>query len=847
MTCLLLGICLGAGAQVQVKHLRCEDLIDPLGLGEFHPRLSWQLQGPAQGLMQTAYELRVGAWSSGRVASDASVGVRYAGPALEAGHAYTWQVRVWDNQGHVSPWSSIATWRMGLTDWKARWIVPGFEDTVGSPCPYFRKDFSLHKKIKSAVLFITAHGLYEAHINGARVGDAFLAPGWTSYKHRLAYQAYDVKDLLHDGDNDLGAVLGNGWYRGFIGYAWNKEVYGHDIALLAQLDITFVDGSTSVFATDASWQSSTGNILSSEIYNGETADERLAPANWVGVVEKDYDKSNLIWTENQPIRKHETFNVVHSITTPKGEKVFDFGQNLVGWVVLKVRGNAGDTIRLSHAEVLDKEGNFYTDNLRGAKAQDTYILRGGSEETLEPHFTFHGFRYIRFDKGDTRPEDVQAVALYSDMPKTGTWACSDTLLNQLQHNIQWGQRGNFLDVPTDCPQRDERLGWTGDAQVFSRTATFNMDVHDFFSKWLKDVSADQLPNGIIPCVIPNVTDCDFGSAGWADCATIIPWNMYLAYGDTSILRNQYSSMKAWVDHIRSVSTNDLWNKGDHFGDWLFFRPWDDNSGMSAVTDKYYIAQCFYIHSCDLLVHAAQVLGFSADVASYSSLLARIKAAFLREYVTPSGRLVSSTQTAYVLALQFDILPDSLRPRAVDLLVANVHTYGDHLTTGFLGASYLCPVLSRFGHTDLAYTLLQQETYPSWLYPVTKGATTIWERWDGIRTDGSLETPTMNSFNHYAYGAIGDWMYRVISGIDTYEDGPGYRHIRIQPHPGGRLTHAEATYETAYGVVYSGWSLSGRAVTMHVRIPANTRATVFVPGAASPVEVGSGEYTFEGSL
>ena len=890
---LLLAACLGASAQLRVTHLSCEGMPAPQGLDNPNPRLGWQLGEAGKGIVQTAYELRVGhsavslergrdlVWNSGKVVTDASVYVPYGGPALTSGDQYCWQVRVWDNEGHASPWSTVSSWRMGLLrpeDWTAQWIV---SNQAGDQPPLFRKAFQVHKKIREATVYITAHGMYEARINGHRVGDAYLAPGWTSYNKRLQYQVYDVTDLLADGDNAVGVTVGLGWFRSPLGFPRVGDHYGKESGLLLQLEITYTDGTKETVGTDGSWKSSTGSILGSDIYNGETVDDRLGKtgwdrpgygdAAWSGVTVRDFPKTTLIATRNEPIRKHETFPPIKVITTPKGERVLDFGQNLVGWVVVKANGHAGDSVILSHAEVLDKAGNFYTDNLRSARARDTYILKGEQEEVLEPHFTFHGFRYIRLDQypGPIHPEDFQAVALYSDMPVMGSFHCSDSLINQLQHNIQWGQKGNFLDVPTDCPQRDERLGWTGDAEVFSRTATFNMNVHNFFVKWLQDVSADQTAEGIVPPVIPNVIDGVFGSAGWADVATIMPWNVYLAYGDTQVLRNQYPGMKAWVEYIHKVSRHDLWNSGSHFGDWLFYSPWDDNDGRAAVTDKYLIAQCFYAHSTELLLDAARVLGKTEDVATYTALLARVRDAFLHEYVTPSGRLVSSTQTAYVLALQFDMLPDSLREQAADRLVANIKDYDNHLTTGFLGTPYICHVLSRFGHTDVAYQLLFQDTYPSWLYPVKQGATTIWERWDGIRPDGTLEVPSMNSFNHYSYGAIGDWMYRVVSGIDTYTDAPGYKHILIKPHPGGRLTSAEATYQTNYGAIVSAWTAGNSGFSLYVVIPPNTRATIYVPassanavregaGALSAsaglsvkgvedgyvvVEVGSGDYTF----
>jgi alpha-L-rhamnosidase len=553
---------------------------------------------------------------------------------------------------------------------------------------------------------------------------------------------------------------------------------------------------------------------------------------------QDYPKNILVATYNEMVKKHETFKPVRIFKTPKGERVIDFGQNLVGWVVLKVKGKPGDTIKVWHAEVLDKLGNFYTENLRAAKAQDVYVLKGNGEEVFEPHFTFHGFQFIRIEgyPGDQiLPEDVTAVALYSDMKPTGTFVTSNPLINQLQHNIQWGQKGNFLDVPTDCPQRDERLGWTGDAQVFSRTATFNMNVNDFFGKWLRDVAADQGRNGAVPWVVPNCLGFTQSSTGWADVSTVVPWNMYVAYGDKRILQTQYPSMKAWVDYMKSQSKNDLWQTGQSFGDWLFYSVDDDTDGSSAITDKYFIAQCFYAYSTQLLINAAQVLGRQEDVDAYSVLLKRIKDAFYREYVTPNGRLISGTQTAYTLALNFDMLPESLRAQAAQRLVDNIHAYGNHLTTGFLGTPYLCHVLTRFGHNDMAYRLLLQDTYPSWLYPVKMGATTIWERWDGIKPDKSFEAASMNSFNHYSYGAIGDWMYRVMAGLDTYDDKPGYKHIKVMPHPGGGFTNATATLQTYYGKAASGWEVKDGKTYYNVDIPANTTADIYLP-ATDPGQI-----------
>lgn len=851
-------------AQVSVQKLLTENRVDPVGIDVLRPRLSWQLASSKQNVRQTAYELRVGTdaasatkgtiWQSGRVLSDQSVHVAYNGPALQPGQRYSWQVRVWDNTStKPSAWSSPAHWQTGLlaaTNWKASWIQPGYaEDTINQPSPLLRKVFTTAKKVKSATLFMTAHGLYEVQINGKRVGDAFLTPGWTSYNTHLQYQTYDVTNLLTTGPNAIGATLASGWFRGRLAWQNQRNIYGKDLALLGQLAIAYTDGSTETIITDDSWKSSTGAVRMSEIYDGELSDSRLeqpgwatagfSDTKWSGVTSKPFGYTNLVAAYNEPIRKHETRQPVKVLTTPRGETVLDFGQNMVGWVRGRVTGKAGDKIVFSHVEMLDKFGNPYFENLRTAKAQATYLLKGGVE-TLEPHFTFFGFRYVRVEglTGPINPADFTAIALYSDMPKTGEFTTSNTLVNQLQSNIQWGQRGNFLDVPTDCPQRDERLGWTGDAEVFSRTAAFNFGVNNFFAKWLKDVAADQFSNGAVPFVIPDVLTktgafgpTPMGAAGWSDASIIIPWNMYVSYGDRRILEQQYTSMKAYEGYMEHVAKNDLWSEGFQFGDWLSFVDTEGSPAFearSAFTDVHLVAQCFYAYNTDLMRKAATLLGKTEDAAHYTTLLERIKTAFQNAYMTPSGRLISDTQTAYVLALQFDMLPETLRPQAVSRLVENIQKYKSHLTTGFLGTPFLCPVLSRFGRTDVAYDLLLQDTYPSWLYPVKMGATTIWERWDSMKPDSTFQSPSMTSFNHYAYGAVGDWMYRTIAGIDTDEAEPGYKHSIIKPQPGGKLTAASASLQTYYGLLRSAWKREAGTLSLTVDIPANTTATIYVP-------------------
>ncbi|UCS91780.1 glycoside hydrolase family 78 protein [Echinicola marina] len=898
----------GFSQKIKIEKLLIENREQPIGIDNAQPLFTWIISSENRDLRQTSYELQVSSsekhfssniiWESGKVNTDQSIKVPYQGPELSSNQSYYYRVKVGTNKGN-SPWSGIAAWQMGLlkeSDWKAEWIIPGYEEPDGlKPSPIFRKEIQIEKQVTSATAFITAHGLYEAQLNGQRIGDAYFTPGWTSYNKRLQYQAYDITDQLKTGKNTIGAILGSGWYRGEIGWGVNK--YGNGIALLMQIEVKYSDGSSQTFGTDSSWKSGTGAIQSSSIYDGETIDARKAQKgwstadfddqSWPNAKTADFGYTNLIATYNEPIRKQETLPAVKLITTPKGEKVLDFGQNLVGFVALDITGEKGSKITLQHAEVLDKEGNFYTTNLRAADQENTYILSGEGQEHFEPHFTWQGFRFVKIIgmEGEIHPENFTAVVLNSDMAKTGTFTTSNDNLNKLQHNIQWGQKGNFLDVPTDCPQRDERLGWTGDAQVFFRTAAYNMRVDNFFSKWMQDLAADQRADGAVPHVIPNVLgEHDAGSAGWADVSTIIPWQMYLLYGNQSILEKQYPSMKAWVDYIQNNSHHQLWNTGAHFGDWLFYRPDDDNDGRSALTDKHLIAQCFFAHSTQLLINTAKVLGKQEDVQNYTQLLEQIKAAFLQEFVTPNGRMVSSSQTAYVLALQFDMLPEDLRTQAAQRLANNIKSYDYHLTTGFLGTPYLCHVLSRFGQQDLAFTLLMQPTYPSWLYPISQGATTIWERWDGQKPDGSFQTPGMNSFNHYAYGAIGDWMYRNLAGINSSETPgeTGYKSIIIRPHWNNQLLsdkvkekvqqdldEVNAQLQTYYGTVASHWKKENHQVTLNLTIPANTTAMVYLPtdsletitegGAALEkvksihtitqengqvkLEIGSGNYTF----
>jgi alpha-L-rhamnosidase len=842
-----------------LKDLTVDHQINPIGTGNKQPRFSWKIAGKRNNIMQTAYFLRVATdekfqpskiiWQSGKTESEESILLPYRGPDLKSDQKYFWQVKIWDNDGKETKWSPAASFETGLfsqSDWKAKWIEMNGDTSRYSSSPYFRKEFMTGKQISSARVYVTAHGFYELEINGKKVGDQVLTPGWTSYSKRLQYQAYDVTSLLVKGNNAIGAILGDGWYRGTLAWGNNWAVYGKKLGILLQLNIRYTDGSETVIISDDTWKvSNNGPIRMNDIYNGETYDATKTLAGWstTGYNDKDwqnaitaqYNNSNLIASEGAPVRKIQEIKPVKIFRTPKGSLIVDMGQNMVGWLRLKVSGARGTVVSLRHAEVMDKFGEFYTTNLRDAKCQLTYTLAGTGEETYEPRFTFMGFRFVEVSgfPGDLSTDNLTGVVVHSDMPVTGKYESSNALINQLQHNIQWGQKGNFVDVPTDCPQRDERLGWTGDAQAFCRTAAYIMDVSSFFTKWLKDVAADQKKGGEVPDVIPDILNKQNAasakpSAGWGDVSVIAPWTMYLVYGDKKFLENQYPSMKAWVEYIRiKAGDSYIWKNGSKYGDWLFYHPPVNNhTEADGYTEHDFIATAFYAYSASLLAEAAKALGNTEDAGFYSALFGKIKEVFVNEYVTNAGRVGTNSQTSYVLALKFNLLPDNLRSKAAEFLVNDIKSRGNHLSTGFLGTPYLCHVLSDYGYPDIAYDLLLQETYPSWLYPVKMGATTIWERWDGEKTDSTFQDPNMNSFNHYAYGAIGDWMYRVSAGLEILE--PGYKQISINPQLTDKLTFSKASFESSYGTISSGWERREGKVIIKVSIPANTSAKIILP-------------------
>ncbi len=839
-----------SSAKTMITGLKCEYLSNPLGINVINPRLTWQIESDEANFVQTAYEIRVAKsqpifgpkdkliWSSGKVTSCQSVNIEYAGLQQEPKTRYFWQVRIWNNNGKVTNWSEPSWWETAIFDqalWKAEWIIASGKIPEDHRPVYFRRAFSCQKKVASARLYISSLGLYQVLINGEKITSDLFTPGWTSFNKRLQYQTYDITPFLKP-KNTISAIVGDGWYRGNIGGKVQRNYYGDKSALFAQLEITYSDGTIQLVTTDNSWKIRNGPITLSDIYNGETYDARLEIPGWnepdfndntfESALILDHPKNTLISSNSYPVKAITELKAQKMMKTPKGEIVLDMGQNMVGWIRFKVKGQKGERVILQFAEVLDKEGNFYTENLRKAKATDEYILKGGEEEYFEPHFTFHGFRYVKLDQYPGTPDlnNFTAVVIHSDMPKTGSFICSDSLINRLQQNIQWGQRGNFLDIPTDCPQRDERLGWTGDAQVFAPTAAFNYDVAPFFTKWMFDLSADQLPDGKVPDVIPDVRSGRGSSTAWGDAAVIVPWTVYQAYGDTRILENQYPGMKAWVEymHLRADHDN-LWTGDPHFGDWLAFAS-TDSDYPGATTEKDLIAMAYYYFSTTHLARIASILNKTDDAKIYNQLAGKIKNAFRQEYITPSGRLVSNTQTAYALALSFDLMPAELISKAAAYLAEDVKKM-EHLTTGFVGTPLLCKALSDNGYASLAFMLLMRKEYPSWLYPVTQGATTIWERWDGQKPDGTFQDVSMNSFNHYAYGAIGNWLYRYVAGIEIDPQSPGYKHFFLQPHPGGGLTSASAELKTLYGTIKSDWLLKDGKMTYFCSVPANTSATV----------------------
>lgn len=959
---ILLGLSLSnasGGEHVSPVALRCEYLVNPEGMDVPSPRLSWEICGKPEGgnlkaergVRQTAYRVLVASsrellkknqgdlWDTGKVMSDQSNQLAYAGKPLSSRMQCFWKVMVWPAAGTPTAWSAPAYWSMGLLEassWKAEWIgldkapgnkpeqsteleganepivikraiygvlnnpsmrvdvkeilqkrvdagnrrviatndlagkdpAPGrkkklrVECSVGGkhvkgtvpenieldlstggirkqylPSPYLRKEFNVSAPVKRAVIYVTAQGFFELHLNGKRVSDEYFMPGWTDYRKRIYYRSYDVTDMLSRGPNAIGAILGDGWFRGNISNLGQNH-YGKRIRLMSQLHIDYADGRSEMIPSDKSWKASFGPIIESDMQAGETYDARLEMPGWdrsgfllrsaSEATAGQVDESNWVTVDSGstiqpmiqaypgvPVRKTQALPTVQLTKPTPDAYVFDLGQNFSGWIRLKVSGEAGDKVVMRFAEMLNADGTVYTENLRSARATDTYILKGGAEEVWEPRFTFHGFRYVQITglRGQPSPEMVTGMVIHSDAPMTSSFECSNPMLNQLHQNIVWGQRSNYLEVPTDCPQRDERLGWTGDTQVFIRSGCYNQDVASFFTKWIVDLMDTQNSEGTFGQQAPVFHG--HGSPAWADAGVICPWTIYRVYGDLRLIKQHYAAMARFIDYCGQKGLKGPGSRG--FGDWL---------AVGSKTPKELISAAYFGYSTSLMIEMADALGKSADAAQYRKLFQDIRADFQKSFVDADGKIAGDSQTGYCLALHFNLLTAVQREQAAAHLVNRIKAKDTHLSVGFVGVSLLLPTLTEIGRSDLAYQLIQNKTYPSWGYSIEQGATTIWERWNSYTKDKGFENEGMNSFNHYAYGACGEWMFRSMLGIDS--DGAGFRKIVMKPELGEGITWAKGHYDSINGRIESGWEIEEGNFRWSIVVPPNTSATVYVP-------------------
>lgn len=865
------------------------------GVDQF-PVLGWEINSNHKCVEQVSYQLQCSydesftevLFDSGVVISNASANIILNDISLHPSTLYFVRGRVIDNYGEKSEWSSVAKFVSGLVDnsWQADFISgESVQDKANSKVTLLRKEFALKNNvaIKSAFVHSSGLGIYQLFLNGNKVGSDELTPGWSSYHHHLLYQTYDVTEQLQSSGNVIGAEVGAGWYKGDMGFTRDRNYYGEQTAFIGQLVINYEDGTTQTVVTDDSWRAEDSPVLFAEIYDGEIYDAGQQRSGWnktdfdashwrpVEIVA--HDKKTLTAQGACKVKQIEVLQPLRLMTTPQGDSVIDFGQNLSGWVEFKVRGQRGEKVILRHFEVLDADGNVYLDNLRSAKQRVEYILNGGEQEVYHPRFTYHGFRYVKVEAypGELLLENFNAIVIHSEMAQIGHFNCSNNDLNQLHHNILWGLKGNFVDVPTDCPQRDERLGWTGDAQIFCRTASYLMQTSNFFSKWLTDLKYDQTPEGGVPHVVPDIltghcaNDINLAEGGthsaaaWADAAVINPWTLYLMYGDTRVLENQYDSMKAWIEFMLAHSQNLIWGYKLQFGDWVAL---DAKEGSYfGATPSDLVCTAYFAYSTELFSKAAKALGRDDDHQKYRDLHQQIVERFQLEFFTPSGRLAARTQTAHILALYFNLVPAAFKERTVNTLVDLLKEHDGHLVTGFVGTPYFCHALSQNGREKEAWELLLKDDFPSWLYQVKAGATTIWEHWDGVKPDGSMWSADMNSFNHYAYGAVGEWLYRAVAGIEADENEPGFKHVIISPVIGGGLSWVQAAVHTNYGEIAVHWQVqesnSGQRVRLNIKVPHNTHATLKLAalrdvisaddlqivklGNDGVVKVGSGEY------
>lgn len=883
------AMCRAAG--LSAAELRCEYRSNPVGMDVVHPRLSWIVQSDRRGERQTAYQVVVARtrealrrpagdlWDSGKVVSDQSAQVEYAGEPLASRMICYWSVRVWDQDGQPSAWSEPASWTMGLlkrSDWQAKWIaesgpwaVANLTDGVTAtvkpggaeaalPATMVRKSVRLDGRIRHATAYASALGLYELRINGRRVGDQLLAPEWTNYRKRVQYQTYDVTRLVRSGENTFGALLGEGWYAGRL-MVVGSHAYGARPRFLLQVEIEFADGRMQTVVTDESWQATTdGPIRTSGIYDGEVYDGRKdmpgwdAPGfdagTWRSAKASNLGDEQLVWQPNEPIRVVKELKPVRRTEPRAGVYIFDFGQNMVGWCRVEAKGGAGRPVTIRHAEMLNDDGTLYTANLRGAPQIDRYTPSKDGQFVFEPRFTYHGFRFVELT-GLSAPPGGRAVlgrVFCSSAPEVGAFECSDPSLNQLMRNIVWTQRANLMSSPNDCPQRDERFGWMGDIQAFSQTAMFNMDLAAFFTKWVRDIRDDQADDGRFSDFAPHPgnPNAQFsGAPAWADAGVIVPWRAYQNYGDKRLLAEHFNSARRWVDFVHRMNPDLIWSKGRNNdyndwlnGDWIKQTGWP-TKGASVPNEVF--ATAFFAYSAELVGRMARVLGDEAEAGRYAALAEGIKAAFNRAFVESDGRIRGDTQGGYSLALGFDLLPIELRSAAMAHAVEGIERYQNHLSTGIQTTHRLMLELARNGRTDVAWQVLTNRTFPSWRYMIDNGATTMWERWDGYVRGRGFQDAGMNSFNHWAFGAVGEWVWRHVAGINPDETSPGYKHFLIAPRPGGGVSWANGTYRSIRGPIVSRWRIENDSISLDVTIPPNTTATVRVPSSA-PQDVREGK-------
>jgi alpha-L-rhamnosidase len=835
---------MGAGTLTSVVRLRFEHLEPALGIGAASPRVSWQVRTNDEDWHQTAYEIEADGRAVRMYSAD-QVLVPWPFQPMASRERKSVRVRVACGE-RWSGWSEPTTVEAGLlspSDWSARFISPRTLGGADDPAPIFTRSVVLRPNIAGARMYVTAHGAYIAKINGERVGTDLLRPGWTSYSHRLRYQTYDVARLLQTGENRIEVLVGNGWFRGRLGWTGERALYGQRLALLAQVEVTYTDGTRSTLGTNERWGVLESGVVANDIYDGEHIDLRnkLPRIDVAEVVETSFGR--LVAAAGPPVRVLETRPVVKMLQSSSGKTLVDFGQNLVGWVRVQARNTRdGGEITVRHAEIL-QDGELCVRPLRSAKATDTYVTPAADQLILEPSLTYHGFRYAEIvGCEDLQVGDLQAVVIGSDLRRTGWFTCSDPDLERLHENVVWSMRGNFVDVPTDCPQRDERLGWTGDVQLFAPTASFLYDTAGFLTSWLSDLAADQHPDGTVSHVVPSLPFVETApAAGWGDAATIVPWVLYQRYGDVLVLGRQFDSMCAWVDKVESLTRGGLWVGGFQYGDWLDPDAPPEEPG-AAKADPDVIATAYLVRSAEIVASAAAVLGREREVGRYATIAARSRRAFQRAYVDSCGRITSDAPTVYAMALEWALLATAeQRVGAARRLAELVEANAFRTSTGFLGTPLITDALSSNGHPESGYRLLFERDSPSWLYAVAQGGTTMWERFDSMRPDGTLNPGEMTSFNHFAPGAIADWLHRVVAGLAP--ESPGYRSIQIKPLMCTQLTHASARFFSPYGESAVSWRRMDGVLTVEATVPVGTVGTVHLPGREA-IHVGHGNYRWE---